>query len=41
MNCFYFKVMIQPHNRNMSFALYISALAVSDTIALLIGNYSE
>ena len=33
-----FQVMIQPHNRNMSFSLYISALAVSDTIVLLVGK---
>ena len=31
--------MIQPHNRQMSFSWYISALAVSDTIALLVGEY--
>ena len=30
--------MIQPQNRRMSFSLYISALAVSDTVVLLIGN---
>ena len=30
--------MMQPHNRHMSFSLYISALAVSDTVVLLIGN---
>ena len=30
--------MIQPHNRHMSFSLYISALAVTDTIALLKGT---
>ena len=32
------EVMIQPHNRHMSFSLYISALAVTDTISLLIGE---
>ena len=30
--------MIQPHNRHMSFSLYIAALAVSDTAALLCGK---
>ena len=30
--------MIQPHNRNKSFSLYISALAATDTIALLKGR---
>ena len=33
-----FQVMVQRHNRHMSFSLYISALAVNDTIALLIGE---
>ena len=32
------QVMIQPHNRHMSFSLYICALAVADTIALLNGE---
>ena len=32
------QVMIQKHNRHMSFSLYISVLAVADTVALLIGN---
>ena len=32
--------MMQKHNRHMSFSLYVSALAVSDTFALLISkNY--
>ena len=31
--------MIQPYNRYMSFSLYISALAVSDTFALTIGKW--
>ena len=35
-NFLLFQVMIQPHNRQMSFSLYISALAVSDTMAVLI-----
>ena len=35
---FPFQVMIQRHNRRMSISLYISALAVTDTIALLIGE---
>ena len=35
---FEFQVMMQPHNRHMSFSLYISALTVSDTVVLLIGN---
>ena len=30
--------MIQPHNKHMSFSLYISASAVADTIVLLNGN---
>ena len=30
--------MIQPHNRQASFCAYISALAVSDTAALLNGK---
>ena len=30
--------MIQAHNRDTSFSLYISALAVTDTIALLKGT---
>ena len=30
--------MIQPRNRHISFFLYISALAVLDTIAMLIGK---
>ena len=32
--------MIQKHNRQMSFSLYISALAVSDTFFLLNGEAS-
>ena len=32
------QVMIQPHNRQMSFSLYICALAVSDTIVVLTGK---
>ena len=34
---FYFKVMIQPHNRHMSFSVYICALAVTDTMSLCVG----
>ena len=34
----FFQVMIQAHNLRMSFSLYISALAVTDTICLLIGE---
>ena len=34
-----FQVMIQHHNRHMSISYYISALAVTDTIALLIGKF--
>ena len=37
-NIFEFQVMIQPHNRQMSFSLYISALAVSDTVVLIMGK---
>ena len=36
-NIFY-QVMTQKHNRQMSFSLYISALAVSDTFFLLNGE---
>ena len=36
----YYQVMIQKHNRQMSFSLYISALAVSDTFFLLNGEAS-
>ena len=31
--------MIQKHNRKSSFSLYISVLAVVDTISLLIGKF--
>ena len=34
-----FQVMVQGHNRHMSFSAYIAALAVSDTIVLLNGEY--
>ena len=34
-----FQVMIQRHNRHMSISYYISVLAVTDTIALLIGKF--
>ena len=30
--------MIQKHNRHMSFSLYISVLAITDTVSLLIGK---
>ena len=30
---------MQKHNRHMSFSLYISALAMTDTTALLIGSF--
>ena len=30
--------MIQPHNWHMSISYYISALAVTDTIVLLLGE---
>ena len=33
-----FQVMVQRHNRHMSFSLYISVLAITDTISLLIGR---
>ena len=32
------QVMMQLHNRQMSFSLYISALAVSDTMVVLTGK---
>ena len=35
------QVMIQKHNQQMSFSLYISVLAVADTVALLIGNINN
>ena len=38
---YFFQVMIQPHNRHMSFSLYISALAVADTTVLLNGKCSS
>ena len=31
-----FQVMVQRHNRHMSFSMYISVLAVSDTVTLTI-----
>ena len=34
-----FQVMRQKHNRHVSISLYISALAVTDSIALLIGKF--
>ena len=30
--------MMQKHNRHLSFSLYISVLAITDTIALIIGK---
>ena len=33
--------MIQKHNRHMSFSLYISMLAVTDTMALLVGKRGD
>ena len=33
-----FQVMIQANNRRMPFALYISALAVTEPVCLLIGE---
>ena len=33
--------MIQRHNRHMSISYYISVLAVTDTIALLIGGFRK
>ena len=35
---FSFQIMMQKHNRHMSFSLYISVLAITDTIALVIGK---
>ena len=40
LNIFFYQVMIQKHNRQMSFSLYISALAVSYTLFLLNGEAS-
>ena len=31
--------MIQPHNRHMSFSVYICVLSVADTVSLIIGRY--
>ena len=31
--------MVRKHNRQMSFSMYISALAVSDTLVLTVGTY--
>ena len=36
----YFQVMVQRHNRHMSLSVYISALAVSDTVALILSKSS-
>ena len=33
--------MIQKHNRNSSFSLFIAVLAVSDTVVLLCGMYEN
>ena len=33
--------MVQPNNRHKSISLYISVLAVADTIALLLGNVAN
>ena len=33
-----FQVMIQRHNHHMSISYYISVLAVTDTVALLVGK---
>ena len=30
--------MVQPHNRHMSISLYISVLAVADSVALILGT---
>ena len=35
----FIQVMIQPQNRQISFSLYISALAVADTVVLLAGKW--
>ena len=32
--------MTQRHNRHMSIAVYISVLAVTDNITLIVGKYS-
>ena len=34
----FIQVMVQPQNRQISFSLYISALAVADTVVLLAGK---
>ena len=34
-----FQVMVQKHNRHMSMSLYISSLAVSDSVALVVGKF--
>ena len=33
-----FQVMTQKHNRHLSFSLYISMLAVTDTVVLIVGE---
>lgn len=43
-NCMYFfdflcQVMIQRHNRHMSFSIYICVLAIADTVTLSIGQF--
>ena len=36
---FEFQVMLQKHNRNMSFSMYICALAVADIVTLIYGKF--
>ena len=36
---FYFQVMVQRHNRHMSFSIYICVLAIADTVTLSIGEF--
>ena len=35
----YFQVMVQKHNRKMSMSLYIASLAVTDSVALVVGMF--
>ena len=36
---FLLQVMVQVHNRKMSLSVYISALAVADTVTLILGEH--
>ena len=38
---FQFQVMIQSNNRHMSISLYLTVLAVAETIILILGEFFE